>query len=156
MKHVALAVAFALMTCAAFAQDAEKPKASAKETTGSATAAGSASAATAEKTTAGGTKYTDTVVGTGKEVKAGDTVKVHYRGTLTNGTEFDSSFKRNEPIEFPLNGVIKGWGEGLVGMKVGGKRKLTIPPDQGYGSRNMGTIPPNSTLLFEVELLDVR
>ncbi len=101
----------------------------------------------------------DMKVGTGAEAKTGDTVKVHYTGTLTNGTKFDSSLDRNEPFSFTLGagGVIKGWDEGVVGMKVGGKRKLTIPPDMGYGA--MGSppvIPGNATLLFEIELLEVK
>ena len=101
----------------------------------------------------------DMKVGTGAEAKTGNTVKVHYTGTLTNGTKFDSSHDRNEPFTFTLGagGVIKGWDEGVVGMKVGGKRKLTIPPDLGYGA--MGSppvIPGNATLLFEIELLEVK
>lgn len=106
----------------------------------------------------GGTKVEDLVVGTGAEAAKGKTVSVHYVGTLTNGTKFDSSRDRGQPFQFPLGAgrVIKGWDEGVAGMKVGGKRKLTIPPDQGYGSRDMGKIPPNSTLVFEVELLGVQ
>jgi len=100
----------------------------------------------------------DVKVGTGPEAKAGDKVKVHYTGTLTNGTEFDSSRKRNQPFEFVLGQgrVIKGWDQGVAGMKVGGKRKLTIPPGLGYGARGAGgTIPPNATLLFDVELVEI-
>jgi FKBP-type peptidyl-prolyl cis-trans isomerase len=100
----------------------------------------------------------DVVVGKGAAAKAGDKVKVHYTGTLTNGTEFDSSRKRNQPFEFVLGQgkVIKGWDQGVAGMKVGGKRKLTIPPGLGYGARGAGaTIPPNSTLLFDVELVEI-
>ncbi len=100
----------------------------------------------------------DLVVGTGEEAVAGKDVSVHYVGTLTNGTKFDSSRDRNEPFEFSLGAgqVIRGWDEGVAGMKVGGKRKLTIPPEMGYGARDMGVIPPNSTLVFEVELLGVK
>ena len=101
----------------------------------------------------------DLVVGKGAEAKAGDSVKVHYVGTLTDGKEFDSSKKRNEPFVFELGAgrVIKGWDQGVAGMKVGGKRKLTIPPSLGYGTRGSPpVIPPNSTLLFEVELLEVK
>jgi len=102
----------------------------------------------------------DLVVGTGAEAKSGDTVKVHYVGTLlSNGTEFDSSKRRNEPFEFPLGAgqVIKGWDQGVAGMKVGGKRKLTIPPDLGYGAQGAPpVIPGNATLVFEVELLGVN
>jgi FKBP-type peptidyl-prolyl cis-trans isomerase FkpA len=83
-------------------------------------------------------------------------VKVNYRGTLTNGTEFDSSYKRNQPAEFPLNGVIPCWTEGVQKMKVGGKAKLTCPPQIGYGERGSPpTIPPNAVLNFEVELLEI-
>jgi FKBP-type peptidyl-prolyl cis-trans isomerase FkpA len=95
--------------------------------------------------------------GTGSQPKATDKVKVHYRGTLTDGKEFDSSFKRNEPIEFPLSRVIPCWTEGVQMMKVGGKAKLTCPPATAYGERGAGgVIPPNATLLFEVELLAVN
>ncbi len=107
---------------------------------------------------ASGLKIVDVKVGTGIEAKAGDTVRVHYTGTLTNGTKFDSSKDRNEPFTFPLGAgkVIKGWDQGVAGMKVGGIRKLTIPPELGYGSRDIpGVIPANSTLLFDVELLEV-
>ena len=112
-----------------------------------------------EVTTASGLKYTDTKVGTGAEAKAGQQVSVHYTGWLTNGTKFDSSKDRGQPFEFPLGGgrVIKGWDEGVQGMKVGGVRKLTIPADLGYGAQGAGgVIPPNATLVFEVELLDVK
>lgn len=101
----------------------------------------------------------DTVVGKGPEAKAGDTVRVHYAGRLTNGTEFDASKKHGDkPFEFPLGGgrVIKGWDQGVAGMKVGGKRTLTIPPDLGYGARGAGqAIPPNATLIFDVELVEI-
>ncbi|WP_296223330.1 FKBP-type peptidyl-prolyl cis-trans isomerase [Ralstonia sp. UBA689] len=94
--------------------------------------------------------------GAGTSPKAGDTVKVHYRGTLTDGTEFDSSYKRGQPISFPLNRVIPCWTEGVQKMKVGGKAKLTCPAATAYGERGVpGTIPPNSTLNFEVELLGI-
>jgi FKBP-type peptidyl-prolyl cis-trans isomerase FkpA len=102
---------------------------------------------------------TDEVVGTGAEATVGKTVSVNYVGTLTNGTKFDSSYDRNQPFEFKLGSgqVIQGWDEGVAGMKVGGKRKLVIPPDLGYGAQGAGsTIPPNSTLVFEIELLDVK
>lgn len=102
-------------------------------------------------------KIEDLVVGTGKECPKGATVKVHYRGSLTNGTEFDSSYARNEPIEFSLGRVIRGWQEGVPGMKVGGKRKLTIAPDYAYGAAGAPPdIPPNATLIFEIELLEVK
>jgi len=100
----------------------------------------------------------DLVVGKGQEAKSGDVVSVHYVGTLTDGKEFDQSRKRGQPFSFPLGQgrVIKGWDQGVVGMKVGGKRKLTIPPSLGYGERGAGAIPPNSTLVFEVELLEIK
>ena len=107
--------------------------------------------------TASGLEYEDVVVGTGASPTQGKMVKVHYTGTLTNGTQFDSSIGK-QPIEFPIGtgGVIKGWDEGLMTMKVGGKRKLRIPPKLGYGAQDKGTIPPNSTLLFDVELVDAK
>lgn len=110
------------------------------------------------QTTSDGLKIQDEVLGTGKEVKSGDTVTVNYLGTLTNGQKFDSSYDRNQPFttQIGVGQVIKGWDEGIVGMKVGGKRKLVIPPALGYGDQAAGTIPPNSTLVFEVELMDVK
>ena len=107
--------------------------------------------------TASGLSITDLVVGTGPEAVKGEVVSVNYRGTLANGKEFDSSYGRG-PFSFPLGGgrVIQGWDEGVAGMKVGGKRKLVIPPDLAYGERGAGgVIPPNATLTFEVELLKV-
>lgn len=105
-----------------------------------------------------GLEYEDVVVGTGIEAKPGSMVTAHYAGTLMDGTKFDSSYDRGEPIEFRLGvgRVIKGWDEGLVGMRVGGKRKLVIPPHLGYAERAVGKIPPNSTLVFEVELMEAR
>ena len=109
--------------------------------------------------TASGLRITDIEVGDGAEATAGQTVVVHYRGTLEDGTQFDASYDRGKPFSFPLGAgrVIKGWDEGVQGMKVGGKRKLVIPPDLGYGARGAGgVIPPNATLIFDVELLDIK
>jgi FKBP-type peptidyl-prolyl cis-trans isomerase len=100
----------------------------------------------------------DTVIGTGPEAKAGQNVTVHYTGMFTDGKKFDSSVDRRDPFVFALGAgqVIRGWDEGVQGMRVGGKRKLTIPPHLGYGARGAGgVIPPNATLVFEVELLGV-
>ena len=95
--------------------------------------------------------------GNGASPKASDVVNVHYRGTLADGTEFDSSYKRGQPIEFPLNRVIPCWTEGVQKMKVGGKAKLTCPPDIAYGASGAGkAVPPNATLTFEVELLGIK
>lgn len=100
----------------------------------------------------------DLTVGTGTEAQTGNTVSVHYKGTLLNGTVFDASYDRGTPFSFTLgqNRVIQGWEQGVLGMKVGGKRKLVIPPDLAYGPITRGPIPANSTLVFEVELLDVK
>ena len=109
-------------------------------------------------TTLSGLTIDDLVVGNGAEAAAGQQVKVHYTGWLTDGKKFDSSEDRNDPFVFPLGAgrVIKGWDEGVRGMKVGGRRKLTIPPTLGYGARGAGSvIPPNATLVFEIELLGV-
>jgi len=109
------------------------------------------------KTTASGLQYKAIKEGTGAQPKATDTVTVNYRGTLINGTEFDSSYKRGQPATFPLNGVIKGWTEGLQLMKVGSKYQFFVPPNLAYGERSVGPdIAPNSTLIFEVELLDAK
>jgi FKBP-type peptidyl-prolyl cis-trans isomerase FkpA len=103
-----------------------------------------------------GLVYLSVREGRGASPATTDTVKVHYRGTLANGTEFDSSYKRNEPTQFPLNGVIPCWTEGVQRMKVGGKAKLTCPPAIAYGNRGAGgVIPPNATLQFEIELLEI-
>lgn len=105
-----------------------------------------------------GLKIEDIIVGSAGEVKSGDTVTVNYVGTLLDGTKFDSSYDRNMPFttQIGVGQVIKGWDEGIIGMKIGGKRKLIIPPSLGYGDQPAGPIPPNSTLVFEVELLSIR
>ena len=110
-------------------------------------------------TTESGLQYLDLVVGTGRRAKRGDTATVHYIGWLADGKKFDSSVDRKEPFSFRVGAgqVIKGWDEGVGTMKVGGKRKLTIPPQLGYGTRGAGhIIPPNATLTFDVELLELR
>ncbi len=109
-------------------------------------------------TTASGLQYIDEVEGTGAQPQAGQTVSVHYTGTLEDGTKFDSSRDRNRPFSFRLGAgrVIRGWDEGIATMRVGGQRKLIIPPDLGYGARGAGgVIPPNATLIFDVELLRI-
>ena len=114
-------------------------------------------AATATETLPSGVVVQHTKAGKGASPVASDTVQVHYRGTLTNGTEFDSSYKRKQPASFQLTGVIPCWTEGLQKMKVGGKATLTCPPATAYGSRGAGggLVPPNATLMFEVELLAI-
>src|SRR3954466_7091098 len=109
------------------------------------------------QTTASGLQYEVITEGTGAKPKATYTVVVHYRGTFPDGKEFDSSYKQMSPITFPLNGVIAGWTEGLQLMTVGSKYKFTIPPQLAYGKKGAGgVIPPNATLIFEVELIDVE
>jgi len=108
-----------------------------------------------EEKTASGIGVTILKEGTGANPKASDTVKVHYRGTLVNGQEFDSSHKRGQPATFPLSRVIPCWTEGVQKIKVGGKAKLVCPPELAYGNQNVPGIPPGSTLVFEVELLEI-
>jgi FKBP-type peptidyl-prolyl cis-trans isomerase FkpA len=113
----------------------------------------------AARITDSGLKYEDLAVGEGAEAMAGRRVVVHYTGWLTSGSKFDSSVDRGDPFDFVLGRgeVIRGWDEGVAGMNVGGRRKLTIPPHLGYGARGAGgVIPPNATLVFEVELLEVH
>ncbi|HXE39504.1 MAG TPA: FKBP-type peptidyl-prolyl cis-trans isomerase [Azonexus sp.] len=103
-----------------------------------------------------GVRIEHVTLGNGASPSATSNVTVHYRGTLVNGTEFDSSFKRNQPATFGLNQVIPCWTQGVQKMKVGGTAKLTCPPETAYGSRNLGSIPPNSVLNFEIQLLDSK
>jgi len=112
-----------------------------------------------EITTPSGLKYIDMEIGSGESPQTGQGVVVHYTGTLEDGTKFDSSMDRNKPFSFTIGigRVIQGWDEGVATMKVGGKRRLTIPSDLGYGARGAGgVIPPNATLIFDVELLEIR
>jgi len=148
---------FLLFACSGGgADEAGKSAESSKE---AATAAADTAAAEGGKvvTTASGLKYEIIRPGTGKSPMLGDRVTVNYRGTLTDGKEFDSSYKRGKPATFPVAGVIKGWTEALQLMKEGAKWRLTIPPDLAYGSRGAGNvIGPNETLIFDVELLKVN
>jgi FKBP-type peptidyl-prolyl cis-trans isomerase len=109
--------------------------------------------------TLSGLQYDEIAEGAGAEAKSGQKVSVHYTGTLVDGKKFDSSRDRGKPFQFTLGvgQVIKGWDEGVAGMKVGGQRRLTIPPELGYGSRGAGgVIPPNATLIFDVELVEIH
>lgn len=140
LKRLLLIATIALVTVAVFAQGPT-------QVTGKGTK------------TADGLQYWDIKTGTGDTAKSGQTVTVHYTGWLTDGKKFDSSVDRGQPFQFHLGAgqVIKGWDEGVAGMKVGGKRQLRIPPELGYGSRGAGgVIPPNATLVFDVELLGVK
>jgi FKBP-type peptidyl-prolyl cis-trans isomerase FkpA len=156
LKHVSILTAALLATAvpsAVFAQAASTPP--------SAPAANEVAAKSAKEpgavVTESGLVYRSLKDGTGPSPKASDVVKVHYRGTFPDGKEFDSSYSRNAPTEFPLDRVIKCWTEGVQRMKVGGKAKLTCPAAIAYGARGTpgGPIPPNATLLFEVELLSI-
>ena len=136
------------------AQAAEATTAASSLTQAAATQAVSANTA---NTNSSGLKIEDEVVGTGVTAKSGDKVTVNYTGWPTNGTKFDSSLDRNQPFSFTLGvgQVIQGWDQGVVGMKVGGKRKLTIPPNLAYGASGNGSIPGNATLIFEIDLLSI-
>jgi FKBP-type peptidyl-prolyl cis-trans isomerase len=144
---------------AATAAAAPRPSAAAAAPTATATATAPAPAAPAAPAADEKLVVVDVVVGKGAEAKAGDKVSVHYTGTLTDGKEFDSSRKHGKPFDFLLgrSQVIKGWDQGVAGMKIGGRRKLTIPPSLGYGARGAGgLIPPNATLQFDIELLGIN
>ena len=144
---------FAAITAASFCAMALAPAAWAQTDAAAAAAAKEAGAVV----TKSGLVYKSIKTGTGNSPLATDTVKVHYKGTFPDGKEFDSSYKRNEPTEFPLNRVIPCWTEGVQLMKVGGKAKLTCPAAIAYGERGAGgTIPPNATLHFEIELLAIN
>jgi FKBP-type peptidyl-prolyl cis-trans isomerase len=168
-----LSVALALSLAGCAGNSKSKTSASSVTTTSSATtaapsgtapaaASGAATTATAaakEITMPNGLKYEDLKVGDGQLAETGMTAQVHYTGWLTDGTKFDSSVDRGQPFSFKLGAgqVIRGWDEGVKGMRVGGKRKLTIPPDMGYGAAGAGgVIPPNATLIFDVELLGLQ
>ena len=154
MKTVILAITLLALTSLAIAQTAPANKASAKPATAGPTKV------TGEPTkTASGLEYWDIKVGTGAVAQSGQHVKVDYTGWLTNGKKFDSSVGTGRPFDFTLGAsqVIKGWDEGVAGMKVGGKRQLRIPPDLAYGEKGYpGVIPANSTLIFDVQLVDVK
>jgi FKBP-type peptidyl-prolyl cis-trans isomerase len=169
----ALALAAAVLTvgCAASTKQSSSSSSSSTSTTAKASAAptGEApagSAAGAPGAAAGGQlhklasglQYQDIVVGSGKMAEAGMNVSIQYTGYLTDGTKFDSSLDRGQPLKFQVGGgqMIAGFDEGVKGMRIGGKRKLTIPPDMAYGAAGRPGIPPNSTLLFDIELLDVQ
>ena len=149
-KHILLAAIALVMASACTKKETAKPAESAQNTQ---SAPGSNSMTADLKV-----EMQDSVVGKGTEAVSGKSVTVHYTGTLKDGTKFDSSVDRKEPFTFSLGAgqVIKGWEQGIQGMKVGGKRKLTIPPELAYGNNAVGAIPANSTLIFEVELLDVK
>ena len=151
-----LVAALSMAALTSFSASAATPAPAAPAAAPAATAAAAAPAAAV--TTASGLIYQSLQEGTGAAPKATDRVSVHYRGTFPeSGKEFDSSYKRNQPTEFPLNGVIACWTEGVQKMKVGGKAKLTCPPAIAYGSRGAGgVIPANATLNFEIELLAIK
>lgn len=149
---IAVAMTMAMSACT---KKSEEPTSTSTQTT---EATGTQTSQTAPTTTENKVEIEDVVVGKGAEATNGKSVTVHYTGTLKDGTKFDSSVDRKEPFTFTLGAgqVIKGWEQGIQGMKVGGKRKLTIPPELAYGANAVGAIPANSTLIFDVELLEVK
>jgi FKBP-type peptidyl-prolyl cis-trans isomerase len=156
-KLLSLGVALALIGVAGCTK--KDDSATTTESTSTADTSTAATQSAAAPAAGGELKIEDVKVGTGKEAVAGKRVTVHYTGTLTDGKKFDSSVDRKQPFSFNLgkSEVIQGWDQGVAGMKEGGKRKLTIPPNLGYGERGAGSvIPPNATLLFDVELLKVE
>jgi FKBP-type peptidyl-prolyl cis-trans isomerase len=160
IKQAAVIAALALAGCAAQNSSTMSEKKSQPQAQAAATPAPAAVSPTASAPAAfpAGLTVNDTEMGTGAEAVAGKMVTVHYTGRLITGRKFDSSLDRGTPFNFRLGAgqVIKGWDLGVAGMKVGGKRQLTIAPELGYGAQDMGVIPPNSTLVFDVELLGVQ
>jgi FKBP-type peptidyl-prolyl cis-trans isomerase len=164
VKSLAVALLASFVVACSSRDDASKPAETAPAATAPVAETPAAPAPTGTETMA--MQKIDLTPGTGAEIKSGQTALVHYTGWLydvalpdNKGAKFDSSVDRNEPFEFPVGGgfVIKGWDEGVVGMKVGGKRRLVIPPEMGYGSRGAGgVIPPGATLVFDVELVEIR
>lgn len=158
-RFVVLGLFATIAALAALSAKSSAQKSAPEAKAGSNPASGPAKVTGKPHRTASDVEYWDLQVGTGKTAVAGKTLSMHYTGWLTNGKKFDSSHDRNQPFQFTLGAgeVIKGWDEGIAGMKVGGKRQLKIPPAAGYGSRGAaGVIPPNATLIFDVELLDVK
>jgi FKBP-type peptidyl-prolyl cis-trans isomerase len=158
---LALTCAVLLAGCNETAQQSSSATTTTTQATTTPAAGDAAAPATGGKVhkLASGLQYEDMNVGSGKMAEPGMNVSVHYTGWLTDGTKFDSSVDRGQPFKFQLGAgqVIRGWDEGVKGMRIGGKRKLTIPPDMGYGANGAGgVIPPNATLVFDVELLDVQ
>ena len=157
-KNIFIAAIALVVIASACTKKSEEPKTETATSTTTTTTTNATAGAPATAPATSKVDIVDTVVGKGAEAVSGKTVTVHYTGTLKDGTKFDSSVDRKEPFSFNLGAgqVIKGWEQGIVGMKVGGKRKLTIPPELAYGANAVGAIPANSTLLFDVELLDVK
>jgi FKBP-type peptidyl-prolyl cis-trans isomerase len=171
VKSLAVVLAAALLASCSSREEPAKPDQTADDPAANTVNAAPAAGADAATTAPTGTETmplqkTDLTPGAGAEITKGQTALVHYTGWLydaaapeNKGAKFDSSVDRNEPFEFPVGGgfVIKGWDEGVAGMKVGGKRRLVIPPELGYGSRGAGgVIPPGATLVFDVELVEIR